>query len=206
MAAVDDVKCPCCRLFYEVEKPASYPGRAVPLDPRSGVCWDCVNHQGDDPRIVDIRNRNHGHMLRREYAAARARQEAALKQVVEMLYELAMRPTQVRVRVENLDQIIVDEALKDRDDAYRKRDVAMGALSDVRMWHHRNPDNKAHCVCGLQYRGCRMAQIADRWDGVEWWEQSQYEHYTSGRRHYLDREHPALRNPRYFDEVYGKEA
>jgi hypothetical protein len=203
----DEVQCPCCRLFYRmvtVEQYAPYKAQEhSPLHPRRGVCRDCLNHQGEGYAVKKARAQHHFAMLRREYATARERMVEARREVRDMEHELAMRPVVTRVRVENLDKIIVDEALKDRDEAYRRRDVAMGALSDIRRIHHKNPDNREHCICGKVYKQCEIAWIADRWDGVLAWERSQAGRAYRGERHYLEYDHPALKDRDYFRDVYG---
>lgn len=202
MAEINEVQCPCCGLFYARRNPKAFPSRTIALDPRSGFCWDCANHQGHGEQVVSARGRHHGKMLRREYQAAREEVVAARQEVEEMRRELAMRPVQTVIRVENLDELIVDTAERERDDAYHRRDVAMGALSDVRRLHRKDKD-KRHCVCGLNYDRCEMAQIVDRWGGVESWELSQSFRAQRGERHYLDREHPALTDKDYFGEFYS---
>jgi len=202
-SAPDEVQCPCCQLFYPRRNPDRFAARTVAIDPRTGVCWDCDNHQGESDAVIFARKRHHGSMLRREYAELRKQLAAARQEVVEMERELAMRPTQVRVRVENLDKIIVDEAKKEQDDAYRRRDVAMGALSDVRLLHHKRRDDKTRCECGALYAKCEMAQIVDRWEGVVLWEQSQAGRAYRGERHALRRDHPALTDRTYIEDVYG---
>jgi hypothetical protein len=184
--------------------PPAHPDHREPLHHRLGVCWDCVNHQ--DVETADAkfaRGRQHGRLLGREYRAMRDRITELRDELAQAERELAMRPTTVTVRVENLDKIIVDAAHKDRDEAYRSRDVAMGALSDVRLLHHKDPDDKVRCVCGTRYDQCKEAQLVDRWDGVLFWERTHAREAHRGRRHRLDREHPAIKDPQYFDRIYG---
>lgn len=204
----DEVQCPCCRIYYgPVEVPVQFgPYKSSyrsPLHPRLGVCTDCANHLGDSYAVKKARAQHHFQMLRREYQAGRERVAEANREVRDMEHELAVRPVRTVVRVENLDQIIVDGARQERDDAYRRRDVAMGALSDVRRIHHKNPDSRGKCVCGNVYENCDMAWIADRWEGVLSWEQSQAGRAYRGERHYLERDHPALKDRSYFRDVYG---
>lgn len=195
VSAAREVQCPCCRIYYERENPRVFAPRTVSIQPSTGVCWDCSHHQGSDAEATRVRGRQHGQMLRREYEEARRQRDAAE-------HELALRPVRVRVRIENLDEFVVQEACRERDEAYHRRDIAMGALSDVRMHHHKRPEDKRFCVCGSLYAKCEMALIADRWDGVRSWEQSQAGSAYRGSRHYLDREHPALSNRAWFEEVY----
>lgn len=198
----DEEECPCCKIFYE-RKPTEYGTYRSAMHPRLGLCADCVHHQGESWAVKKSRAQHHFAMFRREYRSGRERVAEAQREVEEMKRELAMRPVQTVVRVENLSQIIVDEALKDRDEAYRRRDVAMGALSDVRRIHHKQPEDRSRCACGLLYEKCEMARIADRWDGVLYWEQSQAGRAYRGERHYLERDHPALKDRAYFKNVYG---
>jgi len=203
-AGVEEVQCPCCKLVYESKDPPSFPERKAPLHAHAGVCWDCVRHQNlTTDRGKFDRARKHGGMMRREYRRTRERVEAAHAELVEMQRELAMRPVQVVVRVENLDKYVVEHHLNEANEAHRRRDIAMGALSDVRVLHHKNPDDKVRCVCGVRYAQCRVAQLVDRWEGVLTWEQSHAGRAFKGHHHRLDREHPALKDPEYFDKIYG---
>jgi hypothetical protein len=149
------------------------------------------------------RARDHGKMLRRAYLAARDRIHEARTREDEMRRELAMRPLQTIIRVENLDKIIVDVAEQDRDEALRRRDVAMGALSDVRVLHHKDRDNKIRCVCGALYDKCDVARLVDRWEGVLHWERSQAGQAYRGQFHRLFPDHPALTDRDYLNDVYG---
>ena len=198
----DDVQCPCCRLFYAAQSPPEFPERNSPLS-SLGVCWDCLNHGGDADQVKHARGWEHGRMLKQAYLRKREQVAEALAKVEEMRRELAMRPVQTVIRVENLDRIIVDVAYADRDEAARRRDVAMGALSDVRVLHHRDRDDKTRCSCRLAYDNCAVARIVDRWDGVLRWEKSEAGAAYRGRRHHLLREHPALTDEEYFKAVYG---
>lgn len=204
----DEKQCPCCKIFYGlVEVPGEfgqYKSRdRSALHPRLGLCKDCVNHQGDGFAVKKGRSQHHFAMLRREYATSRERVAEAERAVAEMQHELDTRPVRTVVRIENLDKIVVQAALGERDDAYRRRDVAMGALSDIRAVHHKNPNDKERCVCGAIYKKCEMAWIADRWDGVYIWEQAQARNAYRGDRHHLMRDHPALKDRTYFRDVYG---
>lgn len=198
----DEVECPCCNLLYPAKNPSIFPQRVVPLHPAAGVCWDCLNHLGESDKAMKLRPVHHSHMVRREYRAKRREIAELRTQLEESQRELAMRPVQTVVRVENLDQIVVDVAQQQRDAALRYRDVAMGALSDVRMLHHRNRDRRDRCECGKHYENCEMAQIADRWEGVYNWERSEAAAAYRGRRHHLHREHPALTDASWLRDVY----
>jgi hypothetical protein len=140
-----------------------------------------------------------------ELLETRRRVAATRQKVIEAERELEARPTRVLVRTENLDKIVVDNAHKDRDDAYKRRDTAMGALSDVRLLHHRDDDER-HCCCGLLYDKCEVAQIVDRWDGVWAWEQQQVRQSERGERHHLQHDHPALNDKTWLTTHYVEPA
>lgn len=205
MGEVNEVQCRCCKLFYERQYPRAYPAKPLALAPQVGVCWGCVHHLGESINMRNVRGREHGKMLRRDYLAERERVAEAEREVVEMRRELAMRPVVKRVEIANLDQVVVDAATRERDQAYHRRDVAMGALSDVRLLHHRRPENRDRCKCGTAYAKCSEAQIVDRWTGVEDWEQSQAGRARRGTRHYLLRDHPGIADGSYFRDRYARQ-
>jgi len=195
---IDDseVQCPCCKLFYKRHDPPAFaPRRSIPLDWHSGLCWDCCNHQGDSDTVKSARGKHHGQMLRREYQAAR-------EQITRLRQELEDRPVVVKVRVENLDADTVAAAVVDRDDAYHRRDVAMGALSDLRLSHRKRDDDKSRCLCGRPYAKCDAARVADGFDGLALWEMTQAERAWLGDYSYLRRDHPARLGRGWFADTY----
>jgi hypothetical protein len=190
----DEVQCLCCRLSYPRHQPPVFAPRAVPLHPQRGVCWDCLQHQGDSETVRVQRGRHHGKMLRREYEHTR-QQLAAARQ------DLADRPVRIEVRVENLDQEIVGAALEAADDAYRRRDVAMGALSDLRLLHGKRKDDRTRCECGKSYLKCDAAQIVESFEGLAMWERSQAERAWLGEFSYLRHDHPARDDRNRLDDA-----
>lgn len=143
-------------------------------------------------------------MLRRAYLEERGERAAAEQELEETRRELNMRPVQTLIRIENLDQIIVDVAREERDDAYRRRDTAMGALSDVRVLHHKQRDDRTRCECELLYDRCAVARLVDRWDGVLRWERTESGKAHRGQQHHLMPDHPALTDNTYWSDVYER--
>jgi hypothetical protein len=190
----DEVQCPCCRLIYPRHRPSVFAPRAVALHPQRGVCWDCLQHQGDSEAVRGQRGRHHGKMLRREYEHTRELLAAARD-------DLADRPVRIEVRVENLDQEVVGAALEAADDAYRRRDVAMGALSDLRLLHGKRKDDRTRCECGKPYLKCDTASIAESFEGLEMWERSQAERAWLGDFSYLRQDHPARDDRNRLDDA-----
>ena len=92
---------------------------------------------------------------------------------------------------------------RDPEACHRSLVAARTRAAHDRLFHHKKTDATSQCLCGKSYEKCDMAQIADRWDGVEWWEQSQSGQAYRGQRHYLRRDHPALQDRNYFRDVYG---
>ncbi|MDR7310081.1 hypothetical protein J2S40_001139 [Nocardioides luteus] len=198
----NEVQCPCCKLFYQGMHASG--GSYRPALTTSGYCRDCVNHQGDSKEVRKLRAQNHFRMLRLIYPAMRAHIAAAQREVAaadrrteDARRELEVRPTRVLVRVENLDKLVVAVAHEEREEAYERRDKAMGALSDLRRLHHQDPDNRRRCSCGDLFHRCEVAQIV-KWQSIVSWEEHQVRLSEQGERHFLARDHPALRDKTWF--------
>lgn len=189
-------QCPCCRLYYQGFRESGEVYR--PALTTMGVCHECSHHTGDGDEVRFHRGRQHGRMLRHAVDAMRAKVTAANQRIIDKERELEARKTRVLVRVENLDKMIVATAHRERDEAVRRRDTAMGALSDVRLLHHQSGDNERRCSCGALYDKCEVAKIVDRWPGVRDWEDYQVRLAEQGERHRLHPNHPALSDPTWF--------
>ena len=122
--------CDCCRSPNAQFPPVKAPD-GLPVAVR--VCGICARHQGSHPR--DLRRREEEHFQQWQFDLELAveqerrigqRREKVIRdledEILRLKDEMAARPVQVVDR--NLDQEMVDEALRSRDDAYAARDAA----------------------------------------------------------------------------------
>ncbi|ORT47062.1 hypothetical protein [Frankia sp. KB5] len=143
--------------------------------------------------------------LERADKAHRTELAARDAQIAELMKELDERPT--RIVTQNLDQQIVDEAIERRDQAYRSRDRAFQALSELRLLHREGAGDR--CRCGQRFQKCGVAQVVDRYPALEGWERRQWERMRAGQDHYLPPGHPGVTDPRWTpsgdSEQYSRE-
>jgi hypothetical protein len=114
--------------------------------------------------------------------------ERLQQRIRELEEELAARP--VRIVTENLDLERVQEAERQRDQAYRSREMAFQALAEVHMLHF-SRDSK-RCSCGTAYVHCKIAQIVDQHPALMRWERRQAERKRNGLDHLLPPGHPGV--------------
>ena len=188
----DPVTCPCCQRTAPERR-----WSAERLDRRSGVCADCELHQGSTgPRLVK-RDQDHVRLWRLQAGASEARRQhevAELQQEADALrLQLDARP--VKIVNQNLDQETVDQALTERESAYRARDGAFRALCQVRMIHREREPGK--CRCGRRIDQCVEAKIVDEFRALKAWERRQVERLRNNERHELPYNHPAIIDPRW---------
>jgi hypothetical protein len=119
------------------------------------------------------------------------------RQLADAQQELRDRPIDIRLKDPDLER--VEQAHEEARLAYEARDRAFGAMSDLRLRHHRQEKNTSQCTCGLRYDHCHVAQIVDRFGALKHWEEKQLLHFNEGRRHWLERDHPALTDPDWLD-------
>ena len=113
-------------------------------------------------------------------------------EVASIAKELADRP--VRVVERNLDQGTVDEALGQRDAAFRSRDLAYQALCEVSLIHRDR--GSGYCRCGLRTDRCETLPLVT-WRALGEWERKQVARKRAGQPHFLPQGHPALLDPRW---------
>jgi len=94
---------------------------------------------------------------------------------------------------------LIERAREEARLAYEVRDRAMGAMSDLRLRHHRQEKNASQCTCSLRYDARAVAQIVDRFGALKQWEEQQSVRAGDGRRHWLQQDHPALKDPDWLD-------
>lgn len=193
MYTVRTGRCDCCKLEHAIMAQPRNPD-GLPAEVR--ICGICTRHLGDYSTIARKREQAHFDLWAedaREHAEQAAkehsRQVAVLQErVAELLAELEQRPT--RVVTVNLDQQRVNEALEHRQAAYRSRDNAFRALSEIHMLHHNSGGEQ--CVCAKPYQQCEIARIVDAYPALKGWERKQWERKQQGLEHLLPPRHPGV--------------
>ena len=190
--------CLCCQRDNAIMGKSRVPD-GLPSGVR--VCGICSRHQSNDPKSWARRDQDHRDLWAedaRELAEQNANKLAAEQASTETLRtqlaeEIAKRPPHVVHR--NLDQEIVHEAEAERDSAYRSRDQAFQALSEVWLLHRDAGSDR--CRCGRKFSQCDTAAIVNRYRALEQWERRQWERRRQRRDHMLPRNHPAVTDPRW---------
>jgi hypothetical protein len=185
--------CECCRLDGRYLADPKAPD-GLPASTR--ICGLCIKHLGSGPSAVSRRDRQHQEIYAEEarYAieladeAHAAEAERLQKRIQELEEELATRP--VRIVTENLDLEHVQDAERQRDQAFRSRDTAFRALAEVHMLHF-SRDSK-RCSCGIAYIHCKVAQIVDQYEALARWERRQAERRRQDLDHLLPPGHPGI--------------
>lgn len=193
--------CDCCRSPNAQFPPVKAPD-GLPVAVR--VCGICARHQGSHPR--DLRRREEEHFQQWQFDLELAvEQERRIGQrrekvicdledeILRLKDEMAARPVQVVDR--NLDQEMVDEALRSRDGAYAARDAAWTVVAQFRGLHH--DTGRGVCRCGKSARTCPDTAVIDGSNSFRHWESRQLEQLRRARYSKLPPEHPARTNPRW---------
>lgn len=102
--------------------------------------------------------------------------------------ELRDRPERVVDRYVDLDKLQLVQAEAER--AFRSREHAWQALTEVRLLHREDDDG--HCRCGTRADRCPIAAIADRYPALKAWEDEQVDRLRRGESHALPDGHPAV--------------
>jgi hypothetical protein len=166
------------------------------------VCTVCEGHQNKDSKDWQARrDRDHYDVWNARFEAklARLAQEHQAKvesleaEISGLTSELEQRP--VRVVTENLDRETVREAESERDRAYRARETAFSALSEIHYYHKDRGSNC--CSCGRQYSKCETIKILDSYQALNTWEARQFDLRRRGLPHSLPHNHPALHDSRW---------
>jgi hypothetical protein len=186
---------------------------------REGVCGQCYGHYADTKAMRALRERDHRERLHKELAARtegirseerrrfEAERRTSERRIGELEEELARRPV---VEI-SLDKEVVACALADCDEAYRKRDVALSALSELRVMHHEQAKQPGQCTCGERRAKCAIAKLVDI-EYVKRWEEKQAERMSQGFGHMLPPNHPRMLDrrvgndegrPESIDEAFG---
>ena len=191
--------CLCCGI-QGMPAPSAKAPDELPMR-RPVICRECSMHLGEDSHTLKRKNDKHLEMWRSELSRSLDAAKTACESQASRLNaeiekknrELAERPEVVVY--ENLDQEVVNEALHDRNIAFRHRDGAFATLSLVKGWHRAAMEKK--CWCGELLTRCRTYELVSSDEALANWETNQYARYRSRQRHALPSGHRALTDPHW---------
>jgi hypothetical protein len=113
--------------------------------------------------------------------------------ISELEQELRDRPKEIVERY--VDRQELEDARAEANRAFRSRENAWQALCMIHLLHHEREPGR--CRCGLRLDRCEIAQIVDRYPGLEKWVKEQYRRLQIGDDHMLPDGHPALIDPHW---------
>lgn len=193
MTAPQTGPCECCRRQKAILGPVRAPNG---LPAANRICAICLRHLGDTTSTARRREAQHAEMWAEDQRDALAAQADQHARVVTRLEEQARQLQQTlddrpeRVVVQNLDLQEVRAAQEARDAAFRSRDTAFQALSELRLLHH--DTGEGQCRCGKRLDRCDVAAVVDRYPALRAWEEKQAEFLRRGLPHLLPNGHPAV--------------
>jgi hypothetical protein len=126
----------------------------------------------------------------REHGRAEAQLRA---EIDDLQQELRNRPEKLVERRIGDDE--VNAARNEADRAFRSRENAWQALTEIRLIH-READ-AGQCRCGKRFDRCPEAQIVDRYPALAKWEEEQVWRFRQGLSHALPDDHPAILDRRW---------
>jgi len=114
-------------------------------------------------------------------------------EIAQVRQELVNRPEKVVEKY--IDAGVLETAQDEAQRAFRSRESAWQALTEVRLLHREVDDAK--CRCGQRMDRCPVAQIVERYQGLRRWEEEQVKRLRRGEPHALPDAHPAVLDPRW---------
>jgi hypothetical protein len=168
----------CCRCCQR-------PWVALP-EPPTPVCADCVTHGASSLAAEREHVRLWQDYAQRLQARTAGRPEDGRAGE-------ASQGGEVRSRASSGPHGAADVLEEERDKtarAFRSRDMAYRALSEVRLLHHET--DAGRCRCGLPVQRCAVAMVVDRYPALASWEAKQLKRLRKGQPHMLPHHHPGL--------------
>jgi uncharacterized protein CbrC (UPF0167 family) len=182
--------CNCCQRPWDICVPsAGYKGD----HPRRSTCPACYGHGASAME----RDRVHLDLWQSLNRAQQRDHNAEVgrlqKRLSELEQELRDRPKEIVERY--VDRQELEDARAEADRAFRSREYAWQALCMIQLLHHERKPGR--CRCGQRLDRCEIAQIVDRYPGLEKWVKEQYRRLQDGDDHKLPDGHPALIDPHW---------
>lgn len=156
--------------------------------PRQRRCPECHGHAEDTPEAGQAHIRMWKTLARSRKQDHEKVEEQLSERITELEQELRDRPT--RPVHHWVDRNELEEAHEKAERAYRSRESAWRALCEIRLLHREG--EAGHCRCGERLDRCKIAQIVDRYPGLEKWETGQVRRLRAGESHELPDGHPAV--------------
>ena len=183
--------CSCCGRPWTVCFPEVEP--RMQRASRAFVCADCRDHQGmtmrSDPAHIELWR---SLLNRRQRAHERAESQLRAR-IDDLEQQLRDRPEKVVERRMGGEEM--DAAKAEAERAFRSRENAWQALTEIRLLH-READS-GQCRCRKRLDRCPEAQIVDRYPGLAKWENDQVRRLRQGLSHTLPDNHPAILDRRW---------
>jgi hypothetical protein len=114
-------------------------------------------------------------------------------EIAQVRQELVSRPEKIVDRYIEAD--VLEAAQNEAQRAFRSRENAWQALTEVRLLHRETDDVK--CRCGVRIDRCAVAKIVERYPGLRRWEEEQVSRLRRGEPHALPDAHPAVLDRRW---------
>jgi hypothetical protein len=182
--------CHCCRRPWEACLTPDGPGSTIPSHNTCSACYDHMS-RGDD------RDRAHIELWQ---SFARARRRAHDAEVQGLREQLAQMQRELDERPEKIVELYIgqeelDEAGAEAQRAFRSRERAWQALSEVWVIHREG--QSGCCRCGLRLDRCEVSQIIDSYPALDDWVREQFSRLQKGLDHGLPERHPAVLDPHW---------
>jgi len=186
--------CACChRPWGEIPTFSRPRERGLPEIDKYSVCNECKPHAGHHMQM------NTEHVKAWEALTERLRAEHAAQlsqlrvEIAQVRQELVSRPEKIVDRYIEAD--VLEAAQNEAQRAFRSRENAWQALTEVRLLHRETDDVK--CRCGVRIDRCAVAKIVERYPGLRRWEEEQVSRLRRGEPHALPDAHPAVLDRRW---------
>jgi len=186
--------CACCHRLWGAIPTFSRPReRGTSGTANNFVCNECKPHAGFQ-MLMNTEHVKAWEALTERRSAEHAAQVSQLRgEIAQVRQELVNRPEKVVDRY--IDAGVLEAAQHEAQRAFRSRESAWQALTEVRLMHREVDDGK--CRCGLRMDRCAVAQIVERYPGLRRWEEEQVKRLRRGEPHALPGAHPAVLDRRW---------
>ena len=186
--------CACChRPWGEIPTYSRPLQRGSSGTANNSVCQECKPHAGFQMQMNTEHVKAWEALAERRSAEHAAQVSQLRAEIAKIRQELVSRPEKVVEKY--IDAGVLESAQDEAQRAFRSRQSAWQALTEVRLLHREVDDGK--CRCGLRMDRCPVAQIVERSPGLRRWEEEQVKRLRRGEPHALPDAHPAVLDPRW---------